>query len=78
MVSFWFSGKELAFALGIAITFPELGNALNSLVTPLIYQAVGQQLGPPLLVSVGICLVSMGTACWAAYIDKTADNVKIL
>lgn len=37
MVSFWFKGKELALALGIAITFPELGNALNSWLTPLIY-----------------------------------------
>lgn len=63
----------MAFALGIAITFPELGNALNSLCTPLIYEAVGEELGPPLLVSVGICMVSCGTAVWAAIIDKKAD-----
>lgn len=37
MITFWFKGKELAFALGIAFTFPELGNAFNSLITPLIY-----------------------------------------
>lgn len=37
MVSFWFKGKELALALGIAVTFPELGNALNSWLTPLFY-----------------------------------------
>ena len=37
-VSFWFFGKELAFALGLAITIPELGNALNSFLTPIIYE----------------------------------------
>lgn len=37
MVSFWFKGRELALALGIAVTFPELGNALNSWLTPLFY-----------------------------------------
>lgn len=36
-VSFWFVGKELAFALGLAITVPELGNALNSYLSPIIY-----------------------------------------
>ena len=74
MVSFWFKGKELAFALGIAITFPELGNAVNSWVTPIIYENT-QSLGTPLLVSVFICLVSLICAITAAYIDKKADKV---
>jgi len=38
LISFWFKGKELSFALGIGITFPELGNALNSYLTPIIYE----------------------------------------
>lgn len=76
MVSFWFKGKELAFALGIAITFPELGNAVNSWITPIIYQNT-QSLGTPLLVSVFICLVSLICAITAAYIDKKADKVRI-
>jgi MFS family permease len=37
-VSLWFVGQELSFALGLAITLPELGNALNSFVTPLVYE----------------------------------------
>jgi len=37
IISFWFRGKEQAFALGIAITFPEMGNALNSYLTPIIF-----------------------------------------
>lgn len=74
MVSFWFKGKELAFALGIAITFPELGNAVNSWITPIIYQNT-ESLGTPLLVSVFICLASLICAITAAYIDKKADKV---
>lgn len=74
MVSFWFKGKELAFALGIAVTFPELGNAFNSWLTPIIYESSGS-LGTPLLVSVFICLISLMCAIGAAYIDKKADKV---
>lgn len=73
-VSFWFVGKELAFALGLAITFPELGNALNSFLTPIIYDNT-QSLGPPLFTSVGVCSISFLCAVWAAYIDKRADKV---
>lgn len=73
-VSFWFVGKELAFALGLAITFPELGNALNSFLTPIIYDNT-QSLGPPLFTSVGVCSISFLCAIWAAYIDKRADKV---
>jgi hypothetical protein len=66
----------LAFALGIAVTFPELGNALNSYLTPSIYESSGN-LGTPLLVSVFICLISLICALTAAYIDKKADKVTI-
>lgn len=73
-VSFWFVGKELAFALGLAITIPELGNALNSYLTPIIFDNT-QSLGPPLFTSVGVCSVSFLCAFMAAYLDKKADDV---
>lgn len=76
MVSFWFKGKELAFALGIAVTFPELGNALNSWLTPIINESTGS-LGTPFMVSVFICLISLGCALMAAYLDKQADDVRV-
>jgi nitrate/nitrite transporter NarK len=71
-VSYWFLGKELAFAIGLATTLPELGNALNSYVTPLVYEKT-QSLSAPLFISVGICLLSFGCACVAALIDRHAD-----
>jgi nitrate/nitrite transporter NarK len=73
-VSYWFVGQELSFALGLAITVPELGNALNSIVTPIIYVKSGN-LGVPLFVSVGICTISFICALIAAYLDKKADEV---
>lgn len=72
-VSYWFLGKQLAFSIGLATTLPQLGNALNSLVTPILYENT-HSLGAPLFVSVGICCVSFGCACAAAYIDKQADE----
>lgn len=53
---------------------PELGNALNSFATPLIYEET-QSLGPPLFTSVGVCSFSFLCALWAAYLDKRADIV---
>ncbi len=49
-----------------------MGDALNSYLTPLIYEQA-QQLGPPMLVSVGWCLLSFLCAVAVAYFDKKAD-----
>ncbi len=76
LISFWFKGKEIAFAFGIAVTFPEFGNALNSWITPLIYEATNS-LGTPLLVSDCFCLIGFACAVTAACIDKKADEVII-
>ena len=67
----------MALALGIAITIPELGNALNSYLTPIIFENNNNSLGLPLFTSVGICFLSFVCAIWAAYLDKTADEVII-
>jgi hypothetical protein len=37
LISSLFKRKNLALALGIVITFPEIGNALNSLLTYRFY-----------------------------------------
>jgi MFS family permease len=76
LISFWFKGRELSFALGVGITFPELGNALNSYLTPLIYEASGS-LGPPLFTSVGFCIVGFLCALVISKIDKDAEEVYI-
>lgn len=65
-------GKELALGLGLATTLPEIGNALNSFLTPIIYEHT-QSLGPPLLTSFGFCIVAFVSACIITYLDKRAD-----
>lgn len=71
LISFWFKGKELSFAMGIGITFPELGNALNSYLTPLIYEWSGS-LGAPLFTSVFLCLLGFLGSIFVFKIDKKA------
>lgn len=66
----------MAFSIGIATTLPELGNAINSLVTPLIYEHT-KNLAAPFYVSVGICCLSFFCACGAAYIDWKADEADL-
>ena len=58
--------------MGIGITFPELGNALNSYLTPLIYERT-ESLGAPLFTSVGICLVGFIGSILVYRIDKEAE-----
>lgn len=57
MVSFWFKGKELATALGLVITLPELGGAVNSFLTPVIYNSSGN-LSAGFFVGAVFCFVS--------------------
>lgn len=72
-VAQWFIGKELGLALGLATTLPELGNALNSLVTPIIYEKT-QSLSAPLFASVGLCTIAFICACIVTWIDIKADQ----
>ncbi|CAD8202056.1 unnamed protein product [Paramecium pentaurelia] len=72
-VSLWFKGSELATAMGIIMTVPELGGALNSLLTPLIYQS-SQKLSVPLFASVGFCLFSFICGMILVYLDKYAEK----
>jgi len=71
IIALWFQGSEQALAMGIGITFPELGNAFNSFMSPLIYDH-SQNLGDPLMFSFGLCLLGFIIACAVAYIDKRA------
>lgn len=74
IMAFWFKGKELATALGIILTFPELGNALNSYLTPIMYEHTNS-LGAPLFLSVGFCVLSVICGVILVYIDMKADKV---
>ena len=72
IVSAWFKGKELAFALGINMSITRLGAVLNSVVVPSIYDSSG--LGPALLIGFIICVFSLFNAFGLIYIDKKAED----
>jgi nitrate/nitrite transporter NarK len=73
MVCVWFSGQELALAVGIAITLPELGDAMNSFMTPSIMQA-SDSIALCCWVGVVICIASLVFAVFVVIIDVRADN----
>lgn len=58
--------------MGIALTSPELGDALNSFLTPRI-EEVTNSLGTPILVSALICTLGILCAFLVAFLDKKAD-----
>jgi MFS family permease len=72
IISAWFKGKELAFALGINLSVARLGSVANAALVPTIYDNKG--LGPALMVGFLVCLFSLSNAFGLVYIDKKADE----
>jgi|JI6StandDraft_1071083.scaffolds.fasta_scaffold00915_5 MFS family permease len=73
LVSFWFKGKELATALGLIITLPELGGALNSFLTPIIYENTGS-LSAGFYVGTAFCIFSFLCGCVLYWIEWRAEK----
>ncbi len=44
VISKWFKGRELAFALGIDISISRLASVINDIIQPNVYDAGGMQL----------------------------------
>jgi len=59
LINKWFNGKELAFAISLSGSTFGIGRALNSALSPLIYEQT-HNLGTPMMFQAVICLV--GTA----------------
>jgi len=70
----WFTGKELALAFGITLSFSRVGSAVNFNTMPRIVESVG--LTAAIWISVIICGVSMFFALTLALLDKKAENYK--
>jgi len=72
VISLWFKGKELAFALGLNLSVARLGSVINGVVVPSVYDQAG--LGTALMVGFGICLFSLANACGMAALDRRAEK----
>jgi MFS family permease len=72
IVSVWFKGKELAFALGINMSISRLGSVANAATVPSIYDSEG--LGAALMLGFFICIFSLLNAVGLVYLDKKAED----
>lgn len=73
MVSKWFRGKELSFALSAGLCVGRLGSSLDSFMSPRIYNST-HKLYLPYLVSCFVCAFSFCVICVMSYIDKRVDK----
>lgn len=72
IISLWFKGKELNFAMGINLSIARLGSVINGLVVPRVYKSSG--LGTALMVGAIICGASGVAAFFLVIIDKKAED----
>jgi len=72
IVTKWFKGKELAFALALNISISRLGSVIAGWVTPPIEENHG--LGAAFLVGVFVCIFSMICAILLVLIDYYSDK----
>lgn len=74
VVSKWFRGKELAFALGLNLSVSRLGSVLNNAIVPPVY-AETENFGTAFLVGFIICIFSLICGICIIILDKYADKV---
>lgn len=72
IISVWFKGKELAFALGLNMSIGRLGSVVNAAILPALYDQYG--LGFALMVGFWICIFSLANAVGLVALDKKAEN----
>ena len=72
IVSVWFKGKELAFALGLNLSVARLGSVINAAIVPTLYEKHG--LGMALGVGCILCAFSVICAIGIACVDKKAED----
>mmetsp|Transcript_11977 Transcript_11977/g.8367 ORF Transcript_11977/g.8367 Transcript_11977/m.8367 type:complete len:118 (-) Transcript_11977:848-1201(-) len=73
IISQWFRGKELSFALGVNLSIARLGSFLNGITQPRYEQTFG--LGSALFLGFEICVISLLAAFALVCIDAHADRV---
>lgn len=73
IVSKWFKGKELAFALGLNLSVSRIGSVINGAIVPPALAKDG--LGFALLVGLLVCCISVVMAILLVVMDKKADMV---
>lgn len=74
MVS-WFTRDELRLAFGITVSFPRLGEALNSVITPQFYE-INHSLFLPFFVGLLIQTISLVSGFILVLLDRRGEDKK--
>ncbi|CAD8200988.1 unnamed protein product [Paramecium octaurelia] len=74
IMSQWFQGGQVSLALGLCLSIPKLGSAMNSLVSPII-QANHGDLGFTFLIGLFIVIFSWGCGLALIYLDKKNEEL---
>lgn len=64
----WFRGKELAFAMGLTVSVGTVGTVANNLLSPYFASAVSVPFA--LWVGTFLCILSFFSSVWTTFIDK--------
>lgn len=73
IISLWFKGKELNFAMGLNLSIARLGSVINGLIVPPV--ANKTNLGTALMVGAIICGASAVAAVFLVILDKKAEKM---
>ncbi len=69
----WFKDKEMSFAIGLCISVPKIGSAINSLVSPQIVER-GGTVADAFLVGGGFIIMSCISGLILMWMDKESDK----
>ena len=73
IVAKWFREKELAFAFGLTLSIGRIGSAVNSALTPRIYEST-QKIWAPCLFGGGVCIFALLCGLLLSFMDKISDR----
>ena len=74
IISNWFKGKELAFALGLNLTFARLASVFGGIVIPRLITKDNNLVNSVMWTGTGLCLVSLVAGVLLVLIDRYADR----
>lgn len=74
IISAWFKGKELGFALGLNITVARLASVVGGVLIPSLILSDGGLINSTMEIGFGICIFSLITGVLLVLVDWYADK----
>ena len=69
----WFRDKEMSLAIGLCISVPKVGSAVNSLISPLVIER-GGTVAISMMVGMGFLAFSYLCGLFLIYMDRESDR----